>query len=167
MRRLVVALLAGGAVTVAGCSAPSAPEITFYADGESATAEALSYCDAKLTSCETGGEPANLRVREGKPVQVSLPSDVSSTPWALNVQFLGADGKPRPVRQQVFTDGKQHAYTVVPDSPGDQLLVVEVQQLGAAYAADEQGNPIVDENGQPQLVVRGVWSLQIEPAGRR
>lgn len=166
MRRLVVALLAAGAVTLAGCSAPSVPQLTFYADGESTTAEPLSYCDAMLTSCETGGKAATLRVRAGKPVQVSLPSEVSETPWALNVQFLGADGKPRPVRQQVFTDGTQHAYTVEPDSPGDQLLVVEVQQLGAAYAADKQGNPIVDENGQPQLVVRGVWSLRIDPSTR-
>ncbi|MFC4002141.1 DUF2771 family protein [Prauserella oleivorans] len=163
MRRAVGALLAGAAVTVAGCSAPPDPAITFYADGETAHAEPLIYCDALLRECDEGAEPVRLKVRPGRPVQVSLPADVSETPWALNVQYRTPDGR-QPLRQQVFTNGKQHAYTVTPPSPDHQVLVVEIQQLGAAYAADERGNPIVDENGQPQLVVRGVWSLQVDPA---
>ncbi|PXY30971.1 DUF2771 family protein [Prauserella muralis] len=164
MRARVGALLACGALALAGCSAPGPPEVTFFADGDSIRADPLIYCDALLESCERGGKPASLKVRPGKPVQVSLPSDVSETPWALNVQYLDAQGRPQPVRQQVFTDGTQHAYTVTPGSPRDQLVVVEIQQLGAAYAADSRGNPILDENGQPQLVVRGVWSLRIDYA---
>jgi uncharacterized lipoprotein NlpE involved in copper resistance len=166
MRRSVVALLAGATLTLAGCSAPQAPEITFFADGDTVRAEPLSYCDALVRDCETGGKPATLEVRPGKPVQISLPSKVSETPWVLNVQYLDAKGEPQPVRQQVFTDGSQHAYTVT-TGPREQLVVVEVQQLGAAFAADKQGNPIMDENGQPQLVVRGVWSLQVAPARDR
>ncbi len=67
------------------------------------------------------------------------------------------------MQQEVFTDGTRHAHTVIPESAEHQILVVEVQQLGAAYAVDEKDEPILDENGQPQLVVRGVWSLQINP----
>lgn len=163
MRRFVVALLAGGALTLAGCSAPPNPEITFFADGESVQAEPLSYCDAQLKSCDTAGKPAHLTIRPGTPLQISLPAAVSGTPWALNVQYLDEGGTPQ-LRQQVFTDGTQHAYTVE-SAPHEQLVVVEVQQIGAAYAADAQGNPIVDENGNPQLVARGVWSLQVEPGG--
>lgn len=164
MRRVVGALLA--ALAVAGCSTPGPPEVTFFADGDTATAAPLKYCDAQIQSCEQNGAPATLKVRAGKPVQLSLPSEVFETPWALNVQYLDAAGKPQPVHQKVFTDTEnpQHAYTVTPPVPGAQLLVVEVQQLGAAYAADEQGNPILDEAGQPQLLVRGVWSLRITPA---
>src|SRR5699024_9403436 len=97
-----------------------------------------------------------------KPVQVSLPSDVSETPWALNVQYIDADGIAR-VNQEVLTDGTQSAYTVTPE-PDDQLVVVEVQQFGAAYASNEQGEPILDEDGEPQLVMRGVLSRQIDAA---
>ncbi|WP_199431339.1 DUF2771 family protein [Qaidamihabitans albus] len=162
MRRVLVALLAGGALTMAGCSAPGPPEVSFYTDGESVRAEPLVYCDVLLKSCDQHGGPATLRTRPGKPVQVSLPADVSRTPWAVNVQYLDAEGRPQPVRQEVFTDGTQHAYTVEP-APGERLLVVEIQQLGGAYAADAQGEPILDEAGEPQLVVRGVWSLQLDP----
>ncbi|MEU6645276.1 DUF2771 family protein [Saccharomonospora sp. NPDC046836] len=163
MRRGVVALLAGAAVALTGCSAPSQPEITFFADGRTVVADPLIYCDALVTKCADHGDAVHLQVRPGKPVQVSVPSEVSGTPWAVNVQYVNGAGQLQPVRQQVFTDGKQHAYTVTTGAD-EQLVVVEIQQLGAAYAADQQGNPILDENGQPQLVVRGVWSLQINPA---
>lgn len=162
MRRLVAPLLAAFAVVLAACSAPPSPEVTFYTDGESIRAAPLSYCDALLTSCAAEGEPVTLQARPGKPVQVSLPSEIADTPWVLNVQYFDAAGEAQ-IRQEVFTDGTQSAYTVAPE-PHDQLLVVEVQQFGAAYAADEQGDPITDERGEPQLVMRGVWSLQIEPA---
>ncbi|PRX50237.1 uncharacterized protein DUF2771 [Prauserella shujinwangii] len=164
MRRVLVALLTGGALVTAGCSAPGAPEVSFYADGDTVRAQPLIYCDALVRDCERGGTAATLKARPGEPVQVSVPADVAETPWAVNVQYLGPDGSPRPVRQEVFTDGEQHAYTARPDSPEGQLVVVEIQQLGAAYAANERGEPILDEAGQPQLVVRGVWSLQVEPS---
>ncbi len=160
-----MALLAGAVAAVAGCSAPPQPEVTFFADGDTERAAPLRYCDALLTSCEpTRGEPATLDVRPGMPVQVSVPSEVARTPWVVNIQYLDDQGRPQPVRQEVFTSGERHAYTALPEAPGDQLLVVEVQQLGAAYAADAQGDPILDEAGEPQLVARAVWSLRIQPS---
>ncbi|CAM2795482.1 DUF2771 domain-containing protein [Saccharomonospora xinjiangensis] len=165
MRRSVVALVAAGAAAVAtGCSAPQPPEVTFYTDGDSVTAPPLSYCDALLKDCDTDGEPVSLDARPGRPVQISLPAEIAETPWLVIVQSAAPDGTLLPMRQEVFTDGTRLAYTVVPESPGHQPLVVEVQQLGAAYAVDDSDKPIVDERGEPQLVVRGVWSLQIEPA---
>ncbi|EHR63309.1 DUF2771 family protein [Saccharomonospora cyanea] len=164
MRRSVVALAVAGAAVATGCSAPQPPEVTFYTDGDSVTALPLSYCDAVLRDCETGGDAATLDARPGQPVQISLPSEISETPWLVIVQSAAPDGTLLPMRQEVFTDGTRHAYTVVPETPRHQPLVVEVQQLGAAYAVDQQDNPILDERGQPQLVVRGVWSLQITPS---
>ncbi|MEU3274698.1 DUF2771 family protein [Saccharomonospora sp. NPDC006951] len=163
MRRALMALLAGGAVTLTGCSATPPPEITFFADGETATAVPLMYCDALVRSCEPIGDAATLKVRPGKPVQISVPSEIAETPWLVNVQYLNADGEVQPVKQEVFTTGDRLAYTITPDSPDDQLVVVEIQQLSGAYAANQQDEPLLDESGQPQLVVRGVWSLQIDP----
>lgn len=167
MRRSVVALCAGSAIAVAGCSAPQPPEVTFFTDGETVDAGPLSYCDALLSDCTvTEGDPAVLSSRPGLPVQVSVPSEVADTPWLVNVQSVDSEGNLQPVSQEVFTDGSRHAYTAVPPSPEDQVLVVEIQQLGAAYAVDDRDQPILDESGQPQLVVRGVWALQIDPASR-
>ncbi|MBK1785392.1 DUF2771 family protein [Prauserella cavernicola] len=163
MRRAVVAVLGAAAAVLAGCSGVPNPEITFYADGNTVVAEPLDqYCDALLRDCEQGGESATLAVRKGMPVQISVPEEVASTPWTLIVQYRTESGELRLQQPVTFTDGKRHAYTVEPESPSDQIMVVEIQQLGAAYAADPQGNPVVDENGQPQLVARGVWSLQNE-----
>ncbi|WP_092529386.1 DUF2771 family protein [Amycolatopsis arida] len=163
VRPRLLAVLGVAAFAVVGCSAPPEPAVTFYADGDTVRTEPLIHCDALVRQCEQGGEPARLAVRPGRPVQISVPADVAEAPWVVNVQYLDAAGEPRPVRQEFFSPGTQHAHTVTA-GPGDQLLVVEVQQLGAAFAGDEEGNPIVDEEGNPQLVARAIWSLQVEPA---
>ncbi|WP_408629959.1 DUF2771 family protein [Amycolatopsis aidingensis] len=162
MRRLAVAL-ACAAFVAAGCSAPGAPRVTFFVDGDSVQAAPLIHCDVRVQECEQGTEPARLRARPGYPVQVSVPAEVSESPWAVIVQYADAEGRPQPEKRQFFSPGTRHAYTATGGGPGSQLLVVEVQQIGAAYAADEAGNPILDEAGNPQLVTRGIWSLQLEP----
>jgi hypothetical protein len=166
MRRLgLLVLLAGGALALTGCSAPGAPEVTFFADGHTVNSSPLIHCDALVRTCTQNPNGAvNLKVRPGKPVQISIPSEIAKTPWVVNVQYANAKGELQPVKQQTFTAGNKLAYTASAPSADDQLLVVEIQQLGAAYAADETGKPIVDDAGNPQLVVRAIWSLQIEPA---
>lgn len=153
-------MLACGALFVTGCSAGSDPEVTFYADGDTTVAAPLIYCDEVLKECGDRTKPVNLDVRPGMPVQVSVPSSVAETPWVIIVQYVDTKTGQQSVDQQAFTNGSQHAYTATPPSPESRVAVVEVQQIGAAYGVDGQGNPIVDENGQPQLVTRGIWSLQ-------
>ncbi|HVW41309.1 MAG TPA: DUF2771 family protein [Amycolatopsis sp.] len=165
MRRSRIAvLLAGGALALTGCAASvGPPEVTFYSDGHTVNANPVVHCDALVRSCDKyPGATANLKVRPGMPVQISVPSDVSKTPWLVNVQYSDQSGQLK-VKQQFFSPDTRLAFTATPAAPGDQLVVVEVQQLGAAYAADQSGNPIVDENGNPQLVARSLWSLQIQP----
>ncbi|MDQ0378937.1 DUF2771 family protein [Amycolatopsis thermophila] len=164
MRRTLL-LLAAGALALTGCSASvGPPEVTFFGDGHTVNAEPIAHCDALLKSCDESPDAAvTLKVRRGKPVQISVPSDIGDTPWLVNVQYANAKGELQPVKQQFFTPGSKLAYTATGNAPDDQLVVVEVQQLGAAYAVDPAGNPIVDENGNPQLVVRGLWSLQVQP----
>jgi hypothetical protein len=151
--------------TLTGCGAPEPPRVTFFADGHAVDAAPLIHCDVRVRGCEQHeGATATLRARPGKPVQVSLPSEITDTPWAVNVQYSDANGQLQPVKQDFFAQKTRHAYTATPGTPGGQVLVVEIQQLGAAYAADEAGRPILDEAGNPQLVVRAVWSLQVQPS---
>ncbi|MGW4590307.1 DUF2771 family protein [Amycolatopsis thermoflava] len=164
MRRTLL-LLSAGALALTGCSATvGPPEVTFFGDGHTVNAEPIVNCDALLKSCSENPDAAvTLKVRPGKPVQISVPSEIGDTPWLVNVQYANAKGELQPVKQQFFSPGDKLAYTATGATPDDQLVVVEVQQLGAAYAADQAGNPILDENGNPQLVARAFWSLQVEP----
>lgn len=157
-------LLAAGALVLTGCSTTvGPPEVTFYGDGHTVNAKPVIHCDALVQKCDKYPDAtATLNVRPGKPVQISVPSEVGDTPWLVNVQYADAKGNLQ-IKQQYFSPSSHLAYTAATDNPADQLVVVEVQQLGAAYAADQSGNPILDENGNPQLVARAYWSLQIRP----
>ena len=162
--RRIAVLLAGSALALAGCSASvGPPEVTFYSDGHTVNAEPVVHCDALVRTCDKYPDAtANLKVRPGRPVQISVPSEVSKAPWLVNVQYADPTGQLR-LKQQYFSPGSRLAFTATPGAPSDQLVVVEVQELGAAFAADQSGNPILDENGNPQLVARSLWSLQIQP----
>jgi hypothetical protein len=150
-----------GALALTGCTTPGPPEVTFYADGHTVNAQPLINCDALVRKCDRHDDAtANLKVRPGQPVQVSVPKEIVDTPWVVNVQYTNEKGEFQPVKQQYFGPGSKYAYTAAP-APGGTLAVVEIQQLGAAYAADQAGKPILDEAGNPQLVVRAVWSLQV------
>jgi|SRR5215217_5395331 len=168
MRRIgFLLLLAVAVLFTASCSVSTQPEITFFADGHSTNALPLSHCDALLRSCEKNVDAeAKLKVRPGKSVQISVPSEIADTPWVVNVQSRNAQGELQPVQQQVFTPGKSYAYTAKPPTATDQLEVVEIQQLGAVLITDKAGNPLFDDAGQAQYEVRAraVWSLQIQPA---
>lgn len=157
-------LVAAGALALTGCSATvGPPEVTFYGDGHTVNTGPAEYCDVLVRNCDKHPDRiVSLKVRKGMPVQISVPSEISKTPWLVNVQYADAQGKLQ-LKQQYFTPGSQLAYTAAPDNVDDQLVVVEVQQIGAAYAADQNGTPIVDENGNPQLVARAYWSLQVQP----
>ncbi|MGC7098020.1 DUF2771 family protein [Amycolatopsis lurida] len=160
----VLAVLAGGAFVLSGCSPVPPPEVTFFADGNTVRTGPFIHCDARVASCEQNdGAEARLKVRPGKPVQISLPKEIVDTPWLVNVQYQDAAGNLQPVKQEFFSPGRQHAYTATA-GPGDQLVVVEIQQISAATAIDGTGAAIEDEQGNPQLVVRGIWTLQVEPA---
>lgn len=160
----VLSLIAGFALLTSACTTVGPPELTFFAEGEAIEVAPLQYCDVKVTTCEAAGGGAEvLRVRPGKPVQISVPGDVADSPWLVNVQTVAQDGTVLPVRQEFFPPGSTYAYTARPSRPDERILVVEVQQLGAAYAADAEGSPLTDESGNPQLVARGVWTVKVRP----
>ncbi|MGH3950094.1 MAG: DUF2771 family protein [Pseudonocardiaceae bacterium] len=158
-----LAAVAGAVLLTSACSEVGPPVLTVYADGETITVEPSQYCDVQVTSCEPGGgAQGSLQVRPGLPVQISVPGEVADDPWLVNVQSVAADGALLPVEQEVFTPGRAHAYTAQPAGPDARILVIEVQQIGVAFAADGEGNPILDEAGNPQLVARGLWTLELQ-----
>ena len=68
-RLLFLALIAGGAFALTGCSTPVAPEVTFFADGHAVNSPPLIHCDALVRNCQQSTEgAAKLKVRPGKPV---------------------------------------------------------------------------------------------------
>lgn len=128
--------------------------MSFYADGDTVRTAPMLYCDVRVRDCEKPAEPATLSARAGMPVQVSIPGDVADTPWSVTVQYRTNAGKVR-YSHATFTSGQQHAYTADPPGSSNQILVVEIQQLGGALTKDANGNL--------QPLARGVWSLQVEP----
>jgi hypothetical protein len=162
MWRRLLLLLAGGALALSGCATAGPPEVTFYSDGHTVTAKPLIDCDALVRNCSKYPDAqVHLTARPGRPVQISVPSEIGDTPWLVVTQ--SSDGGALKAKQQYFSRNSKLAYTATPETPTGQVVVVEVQQLGAAFAADQAGNPILDENGNPQLVARAYWSLQVRP----
>lgn len=163
MRPRLLLLLAGGALALSGCAAPGPSEVTFYSDGHTVAAKPLVDCDALVRNCSKNPDAqAHLTARPGKPVQISVPSEIGDTPWLVITQYAEGGGALK-AKQQYFSRKSKLAYTATPDTPTGQVVVVEVQQLGAAFAADQAGNPVLDDNGNPQLVARAYWSLQVQP----
>lgn len=163
----VLSLAAGIALLGSACGKVGPPELTFYAEGSAIEVAPALYCDVRVTACEAGGGGSDvLTARPGMPVHISVPFEVADSPWLVNVQSIAADGTVLPVRQRFFGPGKAYAFSAAPARPDERILVVEVHQLGAAYAADAQGNPILDESGAPQPVARGVWILRVDGPAR-
>lgn len=155
-------LLAGAALVVSGCTASGPPEVSFYADGDTVRAEPMVHCDVLVKNCDESADPVSMPVRPGKPVQLSIPKAIAETPWVVTVQYRTPNGKVR-YKHDTFTSGEQYAYTADPSGTKNQLLVVEIQQISAAYATNQQGKLSLDAAGDPQLVARGIWSLQVKP----
>ncbi|WP_034268861.1 DUF2771 family protein [Haloechinothrix halophila] len=159
-RKALGVLLGALALLATSCAEAGPPEVSIYADGEYTRVAPLKYCDVLISDCQSAADAqATLPIRPGEPVQVSVPAEIAEAPWLVNVQGVAADGTLLPVRQEFFSPGESYAYTARPTSPGERLLVVEVLQLGGAYAGGEDGKPITDSEGNPQLLARGWWSV--------
>lgn len=154
MRRVLIAL---PLLVLAGCAAPTDPEVTFYADGRTITVRPSQYCDLQSENCDVDADAVGvLRVRPGKPVQISVPADLAETAWSVKFTYRNAKGEPQePLRSKLFTErAPRHAYTLVLPNPDDQLESVEVQQYGARIEAGTAG--------AFDFVARGTWVVSID-----
>jgi hypothetical protein len=144
-------------VLAAGCAAPTDPEVTFYADGKAITVRPAQYCDVQSENCEADAEAVGvLRVRPGKPVQISVPGELANSAWSVKFTYRNGRGEPQePLRSKLFTASEpRFAYTLVLPDPDDQLESVEVQQYGARIETST--------TGAFDFVARGTWVVSID-----
>jgi hypothetical protein len=154
---LLVLVAVGGLIGLSACSAPD-PNITFSSAGTTVTARPIQYCDVNEQHCAADGRaPVSLRVGSGRPVQVSAPAEVGSTPWQVAARYQAASGSQYVSCSPLFMAGKQFAYTVHAQHPDDRLVLIEVYQASATI---EQL-----PNGDIATPIRGTWVLTADTPG--
>lgn len=157
MRKLLVAALCG--FVLAGCSAtpeppPPPPRIDFTVAGKKVSAKPFLYCDIEVKDCRRdNASMVKIAVQPGTPVRITVPPEVSDTPWSVVIQYRTAAGEQKqPETVATFGPGKQTTYDAIPPGPGDQLQTVEVKQAGGILIKGADG---------PEPVTRAAWSLQV------
>jgi hypothetical protein len=155
VRKLLVLVL----LVLAGCtSAPQAepppPQVDFLIAGKKTAVKPFLYCDVKVENCKRDNTAMlKLPVPPGTPVKVTVPKDVSDTPWSVVIQYVTAAGEQKaPVTVATFAPGKETSFEALPPGEGDQLQTVEVKQAGGV---------LVQGDGGPEAVTRAAWSLQV------
>jgi hypothetical protein len=153
VRRVLIVSLAG--LLLAACGAPHDPEVTFYADGHAVNVEPTKYCDLDITDCVEQDATGNLRVRPGKPLQVSVGGEIARSAWTVVWTWRTASGEVGGENSEVFAAGTRFAYTITLPRPDDQLESAEVQALGRRIE--------LNESGGLDFTARGTWNLLVEP----
>ncbi|SDD27956.1 DUF2771 family protein [Actinokineospora iranica] len=151
MRRVLTAALACAAAVLTACGTPQPPEVTFYADGKTVRVTPQILCEVGTQEClQNEDAVASLRIRPGKPVQVSVPADIAQSPWGVAFSYLDREGQRVDASSRVFfPKDNQYAYTLELPDNADRLLIAAVQKLAVI-------------NGN-QLLVSGYWILQARP----
>ena len=151
MRRLV--LLCATAALLAGCGSGGPPEVTFAAGAASVVAKPTQYCDLKLQDCQSDANaPVRLAVPAGTPLRVSVPSEISSTPWQVVFTYRSANGSQTDGRSPVLTPDRHPDYTLQLPAPTDALVTAEVQQYGPPPQANAA-------TGELEFPIRATWVL--------
>ncbi|WP_051343285.1 DUF2771 family protein [Pseudonocardia spinosispora] len=157
--RLVVGgVLAAVVVVVAAVvwvlvSSSGPPNVEFASVAGKVSTGPAQYCDLKVTECQNRPDAVvKMAVPAGQPLQVTVPSSVSSTPWQVVFSYLAANGNRVDGRSPVFAPDKETSYTLSLPEAADQLATAQVQQYGG-------GQPTVDANGEPAFPIRGSWVL--------
>ncbi|MFD4266642.1 DUF2771 domain-containing protein [Rhodococcus sp. NPDC058481] len=121
------------------------PQITAFAGGKSLEVAPAQYCNLYLEDC-VESPVAELSVPRGKPLQISVPSDISDGLWRVVMVYQLDDGTVG-LDERYHEPGESAAITVeTPD--GMQLNGIEIQLPSA----------VVNEQGQP--LVHATWAIK-------
>jgi hypothetical protein len=153
VRRIGIASLVAGGLLLAGCSAPHPPEVTFFADGTAIRLNPAQYCRQEADTCEGFPEAkGSMSVPGGKPLNISVPSQVAEAPWVVVFKYRAADGSQQQGRTSIFKAGEHYAYTLHMPTAGDQLTDVEVQRIA---------NVAAGANNELVFVTDASWVLEV------
>jgi Protein of unknown function (DUF2771) len=161
VRRGLPLLFTVAAALLAGCSAPPDPNVTFYAAGQAATVGPARYCDIEVANCRANPRAAAvLQVPPGKPLQISVPAEVSAAPWQIVFRYHDNTGQRQEERTAVFAPSEpRFAYTLRLPNPTDELETAEVQQFGVSLTSPQSGDP---STAGFDFVIRGSWVLSVD-----
>ncbi len=134
-----------------GCAASTDhPQVTVYGDHSSAVVAPQRYCTLDLSHCDES-PLAQLPMRSGYPLQISLPREIADAPWRLITAYRTTTGEDR-VTETYYRPGQRLAVTVTPPDPSDQLTGVEIQIPSS----------VIDPDGTPRA--RATWAVRTDPA---
>ena len=151
MRRLV--LLCAVVALLSGCGGATPPEVTFSAGAASVVAKPTQYCDLKLQNCQSDANaPVRLAVPAGTALKVTVPDEISSTPWQVVFTYRSANGSQTDGRSPVLTPDQHPDYTLQLPAATDALVTAEVQQYGPPPQANA-------ETGEIEFPIRASWVL--------
>jgi uncharacterized protein DUF2771 len=152
VRRVV--LLCALAALVVGCGGGGAPpEVTFAAGAASVVAKPTQYCDVKLQDCRSDANaPVRLAVPAGTALKVTVPEEISSTPWQVVFTYRSANGGRTDGRSPVLTPDRHPDYTLQLPAATDALVTAEVQQYGPPPQANA-------DTGELEFPIRATWVL--------
>jgi Protein of unknown function (DUF2771) len=151
VRRLVV--LCALAALLTGCGGATPPDVTFSAGAASVVAKPTQYCDLRLENCQSDtNAPVRLAVPAGTSLKVTVPSEISSTPWQVVFTYRSANGSQTDGRSPVLTPDQHPDYTLQLPAASDALVTAEVQQYGPPPQANA-------ETGEIEFPIRATWVL--------
>lgn len=152
MRRLLA--LPAALALLAGCGgSPALPEVTFAAGAASVVAKPTQYCDLHLQNCQSDANaPVRLTVPAGTALKVTVPTEISTTPWQVVFTYRSTNGSQTDGRSPVLAPGQHPDYTLQLPTPTDALLTAQVQQYGPPPQANA-------ENGEIEFPIRASWIL--------
>ncbi|WP_338889785.1 DUF2771 family protein [Rhodococcus sovatensis] len=131
------------------------PTITAYADGTAVTVEPYLYCPVEAPLCAPDGVSASVPVRAGRPLQLSLPSEITSAPWIVAAVYSdGSDsnGSGNVVETDtLYLPDQKLGLTVAPvDDGGRELLGVEIRLPSGVISSD---------TAQEEIISHAIWSI--------
>lgn len=141
------------------------PTITAFADGKAVTVEPYLYCPVEAPLCDPDGASASLPVRAGRPLQLSLPSEITSAPWIVAAVYSdgsgsdgsgsngsGSNGSGNVVETDtLYLPDQKLGLTVAPvDDDGRKLLGVEIRLPSGVIST---------ETAQEEIISHAIWSI--------
>ncbi|MBT1191639.1 DUF2771 domain-containing protein [Rhodococcoides kroppenstedtii] len=157
----LVAVVGVAFVWVVGRAIVDAPErtprISAFADGRFAEVEPFRYCPVQEPLCEYEGSTAVLPVRPGHPLQLSLPGEISDSPWGFAAVYQDPETGEALEADDYFAPGTRNTLTVEPTRDGLDLVGVEVRLPSGVIDVD---------TNQEEIVSHAIWSIATTREGQ-